>query len=125
VSKEKEGEEGGILADQIFKRIAALNSDHGPVLGCLIRCLGFLVLYILWSPPFYTGDKIYFGLPAQVTFAVLFTIISRYCYFVLLNSIAGQKIVKALKFNGQRIVGLCKSLMLNAVNFTKFANGYV
>ncbi len=48
-------------------------------------------------------------------------------------AIAGQKIVKALKrivnaltlslwsnaltFNGQRIVGLCKSLSVNAVNF--------
>jgi hypothetical protein len=31
--------------------------------------------------------------------------------------IAGQKIVKALTFNGQHIVGLCKSLMLNTVNF--------
>ncbi len=49
MSKEKEGEEGEILADQIFKRIAALNSDHGPVLGHLVRCLGFLVLYILWG----------------------------------------------------------------------------
>ncbi len=49
MSKEKEGEEGGILADQIFQRIAALNSDHGPVLGRLVRCLGFLVLYILWQ----------------------------------------------------------------------------
>jgi hypothetical protein len=48
VSKEKEG---GIIADQIFKRIAALNSDHGPVLGRLLRCLGFLVLYILWVDP--------------------------------------------------------------------------
>ncbi len=46
VSKENEG---GIIADQIFKRIAALNSDHGPVLGRLVRCLDFLVLYILWS----------------------------------------------------------------------------
>jgi hypothetical protein len=45
VSKEKEG---GIIADQIFKRTPALNSDHGPVLGRLVRCLGFLVLYILW-----------------------------------------------------------------------------
>jgi hypothetical protein len=44
VSKEKKG---GIIADPIFKRIAALNSDHGPVLGRLVRCLGFLVLYIL------------------------------------------------------------------------------
>jgi hypothetical protein len=33
----------------IFKRLAALNSDHCPVLGLLVRCLGFLVLYILWS----------------------------------------------------------------------------
>jgi hypothetical protein len=49
VSKEKEG---GIIADQIFKRIAVLNSDHGPVLGRLIRCLGFLVLYILWASAF-------------------------------------------------------------------------
>jgi hypothetical protein len=39
----------------IFKRIAALNSDHGPVLGRLVRCLGFLVLYILWwSPSLFT-----------------------------------------------------------------------
>jgi hypothetical protein len=47
LSKEKEG---GIIADQIFKRIAALNSDHGPVLGHLVHCLGFLVIYslILW-----------------------------------------------------------------------------
>jgi hypothetical protein len=45
MSKEKEG---GIIADPIFKRIAALNSDHDPVVGCLVRCLGFLVLYILW-----------------------------------------------------------------------------
>ncbi len=30
----------------IFKRIAPLNSDHGPVLSRLVRCLGFLVLYI-------------------------------------------------------------------------------
>jgi hypothetical protein len=45
VSKEKEG---GIIAEQIFKRIAVLNSDHGPVLGRLVRCLGFLVFYILW-----------------------------------------------------------------------------
>ncbi len=29
MSKEKEG---GIIAEQIFKRIAALNSDQGPVL---------------------------------------------------------------------------------------------
>jgi hypothetical protein len=48
VSKEKEGR---IIADQIFKRIAALNSDHGPVLGRLVRCLGFLVLHILWIFP--------------------------------------------------------------------------
>jgi hypothetical protein len=33
----------------IFNRTAALNSDHGPVLGRLVRCLGFLVLYILWE----------------------------------------------------------------------------
>ncbi len=39
---------GGIIAYQIFKRIAALNSDHGPVLGRLVHCLGFLILYILW-----------------------------------------------------------------------------
>jgi hypothetical protein len=31
--------------------------------------------------------------------------------------IAGQKIVKALAFNGHHIVGLCKLLMLNTVNF--------
>jgi hypothetical protein len=48
VSKEKEG---GIIADEIFKRIAALNSDHGPVLGRLVRCLGFLVFYILCCYP--------------------------------------------------------------------------
>ncbi len=35
------------------------------------------------------------------------------------TDIAGQKIVKALTFNGQRIDGLCKSLMLDAVNFPK------
>jgi hypothetical protein len=35
----------------MFKRIAALNSDHGPVLGRLVPCLGFLVLYILWVKP--------------------------------------------------------------------------
>ncbi len=45
MSKEKEG---GMIADQIFESIAALNSNHGPVLGRLVRCLGFLVLYILW-----------------------------------------------------------------------------
>ncbi len=51
MSKEKEG--------QIFKRIAALNSDHGPVLGRLVRCLGFLVLYILWCTEHivWTRDK--------------------------------------------------------------------
>jgi hypothetical protein len=48
VSKEKVG---GIIADHIFKRIAALNSDHGPVLGRLVCCLGFLVLYILCEGP--------------------------------------------------------------------------
>ncbi len=48
MSKEKEGR---IIADQIFKRIAGLNSDHGPVLGRLVCCLGFLVLYILCSHP--------------------------------------------------------------------------
>ncbi len=52
---------------------------------------------------------------------------------------AGHKIIKALTavngslmvylwsnlltFNGQRIVGLCKSLMVNAVNFLKVGNG--
>jgi hypothetical protein len=36
---------------------------------------------------------------------------------------AGQKIVKALSFNGQRIVGLCKLLTINAVNFSKVGNG--
>ncbi len=40
-----------IASRVIFKRIAVLNSDHGPVLGRLVRCLGFLVLYILWLPP--------------------------------------------------------------------------
>ncbi len=34
-----------------------------------------------------------------------------------LLTIGGQKIVKVLTFVGQRIVGLCKSLTLNAVNF--------
>jgi hypothetical protein len=38
-------------------------------------------------------------------------------------SIAGQKIVRALIFYGQRIVGLCESLNLNAVNFSKVGNG--
>ncbi len=37
--------------------------------------------------------------------------------------IAGQRIVKALTFNGQRIVGLCKSLTVNAVKFYKVGNG--
>jgi hypothetical protein len=37
-------------------------------------------------------------------------------------SIARQKIVKALMFNGQRILGLCESLNLNAVNFSKVSN---
>ncbi len=58
MSKEKEG---GIIADQIFKRIAALNSDHGPVLSRLVRCLGFLVLYILWDSGTLSRDiKIFF-----------------------------------------------------------------
>jgi hypothetical protein len=39
----------------IFKRVAALNSDHGPVLGRLVLCLGFLVLYILWAKLSYFG----------------------------------------------------------------------
>ncbi len=42
-----------IASRVIFKRIAALISDHGPILGHLVRCLGFLVLYILW-----VGSKI-------------------------------------------------------------------
>jgi hypothetical protein len=36
---------------------------------------------------------------------------------VLHTSIAWQKLVKAFTFNGQRIVGLCKSLTLDAVKF--------
>jgi hypothetical protein len=37
--------------------------------------------------------------------------------------IAGQKIIKALMFNGQRIVGLCESLTVNNVNLQKVSNG--
>jgi hypothetical protein len=39
------------------------------------------------------------------------------------STITGQQIVKALMFNGQRIVRLCKSLTLNAVHFSKIGNG--
>jgi hypothetical protein len=38
-------------------------------------------------------------------------------------AVAGQKIDKALTFNEQQIVGLCKLLTLNAVNFQKVGNG--
>jgi hypothetical protein len=59
---------------------------------------------------------------------------------ILPSSLARQKIIKVLKhkwtlnalmlylwsnplaFNSQRIVGLCKSLMVNAVNFLKVGN---
>ena len=40
-----------------------------------------------------------------------------YMYWCTWICIAGQKIVKALTFNRKRIVGLCKSLTLNAFNF--------
>jgi hypothetical protein len=43
--------------------------------------------------------------------------------YVVSISIAGQKIVKALTFNGQWIVGLWKSLALNTINFSKVGNG--
>jgi hypothetical protein len=74
-------------------------------------------------------DYITFALP--VKFHIRYT-----------SVIAGQKIVKALKckgsvkgplklylwsflltFNEQQIIGLCKSLMLNEVNFSKVGNG--
>jgi hypothetical protein len=42
-----------------------------------------------------------------------------YMFVSVYIHIARQKIVKALTFNGQRIVGLCKSLTLTAVNFQK------
>jgi hypothetical protein len=48
--------------------------------------------------------------------------IPMYQYIVSI-SIARQKIVKALIFNEQRIVGLCLSLNLKAVNFSKVSNG--
>jgi hypothetical protein len=44
------------------------------------------------------------------------------CQYVVSISIASQKIVKALMFNGQRILGLCESLNLNVVNFSKVSN---
>ncbi len=44
--------------------------------------------------------------------------------YVVSISIAGQKIVKALTFNVQHIVGQCESLNLNTVStFKKSGNG--
>jgi hypothetical protein len=54
-------------------------------------------------------------LTLEVTIFQLILVLGSIRYLPI--TIAGQKIVKALTFNGQRIVGLCKSLTVNAVNF--------
>ncbi len=44
-------------------------------------------------------------------------ILTRVEILVVFITIAGQKIIKALTLNGQRIVGLCKLFTFNTVNF--------
>jgi hypothetical protein len=67
-----------------------------------------------------TGDNVKYIIKAEGDF--MSNSIPMYQYVVSI-SIAMQKIVKALMFNEQRIVGLCLSLNLKAVNFSKVSNG--